>query len=100
MCGQCLGTEARNETGAAESLLCCGHCKSYTHLSCLNLADNITHTTLKVLFTFTMSIMATLTGCTASTIDKLLTVWHCLNTGYEVHILTHPEKIHSSVTNI
>ncbi|GBP58582.1 hypothetical protein EVAR_40865_1 [Eumeta japonica] len=49
VCSECLGTEARNSSGAAESLICCYQCKSYVHPSCLNILDHVSPTALKVL---------------------------------------------------
>ncbi|XP_069360935.1 histone acetyltransferase KAT6B-like isoform X2 [Maniola hyperantus] len=47
VCAECLGTEARNRLGAAESLLVCSQCKCYAHPTCLNLLEYISLTVLK-----------------------------------------------------
>lgn len=47
VCSECLGTDTKNQSGIAESLICCSQCKSYAHPSCLDLLDHVTQTTVK-----------------------------------------------------
>ncbi|XP_028041911.1 histone acetyltransferase KAT6A isoform X1 [Bombyx mandarina] len=47
VCSECLGTDTKNQSGIAESLICCTQCKSYAHPSCLDLLDHVTQTTVK-----------------------------------------------------